>query len=178
MALHLIIDGYNLIRASPELSKIDVKDLEEGRKALLAQLAAYRRIRRHKITVVFDGWKNSGTVAESRDIVSGIHVIFSPLGVEADQIIKRLVQQEREKAVAISSDREIIDYAQSHQATALSAQEFLEKLTWAVYALEKGGTDTDEVETRRNAGRRGKGKGPSKRKPKQARRNRQRLHKL
>lgn len=178
MALHLIIDGYNLIRASPELSKIDAKDLEAGRTALIEQLAAYRRVKRHKITVVFDGWKNSGTVAESRDIVNGIYIIFSPLGVEADQVIKRLVQQEGEKAIAISSDREIIDYAQSHQATAVSSPEFLDKLTWTLYALEKGGSETDQVETRRKAGRRGKGKGPSKRRPKQARRTRQRIKKL
>jgi len=34
MALHLIIDGYNLIRQSPYLADIDARDLEAGREAL------------------------------------------------------------------------------------------------------------------------------------------------
>ena len=39
MALHLIIDGYNLIRQSPWLSLLDARDLEEGREALLQSLS-------------------------------------------------------------------------------------------------------------------------------------------
>ena len=33
MALHLIIDGYNLIRQSPELQELDARELEAGRAA-------------------------------------------------------------------------------------------------------------------------------------------------
>jgi len=67
MSLHLIIDGYNLIRQSPWLSLLDARDLEAGREALLQSLADYRQRRlQHKITVVFDGWQGGG-LRESRD---------------------------------------------------------------------------------------------------------------
>ncbi|MEN8246931.1 MAG: NYN domain-containing protein [Thermodesulfobacteriota bacterium] len=55
MAVHIIIDGYNLIRQSPELSYLDRQDLQQGREALLGMLAAYKKIKHHQITVVFDG---------------------------------------------------------------------------------------------------------------------------
>jgi len=65
MGLHLIIDGYNLIRQSLELSELDARDLALGREALLARLAAYRRARpAHLVTVIFDG-REAGDVKES-----------------------------------------------------------------------------------------------------------------
>jgi len=47
MAVHIIIDGYNLIRQSAELSRLDRRDLQHGREALLELLAAYKKIKRH-----------------------------------------------------------------------------------------------------------------------------------
>ncbi|MBU4288844.1 MAG: NYN domain-containing protein, partial [Proteobacteria bacterium] len=55
MSLHIIIDGYNLIRQSTTLSDLDRQDIQLGREALLNMLAAYKKIKRHRITVVFDG---------------------------------------------------------------------------------------------------------------------------
>ena len=55
MSVHVIVDGYNLIRQSAALSKFDQTDLQLGREALIDNLAAYKRIKKHKITVVFDG---------------------------------------------------------------------------------------------------------------------------
>ena len=49
MPLHLIIDGYNLIRQSAHLAELDRRDLQQGREALVGALAAYRRIRRHRV---------------------------------------------------------------------------------------------------------------------------------
>jgi hypothetical protein len=55
MSIHIIIDGYNLIRQSTTLSKLDQQDIMLGRDALVDMLAAYRKIKPHRITVVFDG---------------------------------------------------------------------------------------------------------------------------
>ena len=41
--MHLIVDGYNVIRQSPRLQFLDVMDLQAGREALLELLAHYRR---------------------------------------------------------------------------------------------------------------------------------------
>lgn len=180
MALHVLIDGYNLIRQSPELSLLDARDIQDGRNALLTYLAKYKKVKGHKITVVFDGWKGSGTYRESKEIIKGINVIFSPLGVEADDIIKRLARKNRERAVVVSSDRDITDFAETQQATSMSSQDFLNKLHWAMYSAEKGGNAFQESNNYRSSatGKGTKKKGPAKRKPKKARRGSRKINKL
>ncbi|MBN1828305.1 MAG: NYN domain-containing protein, partial [Deltaproteobacteria bacterium] len=54
--MHIIIDGYNFIRQSDRLRRFERISLEEGRKQLLRTVGEYRKLRGHKITVVFDGW--------------------------------------------------------------------------------------------------------------------------
>jgi hypothetical protein len=55
MSIHIIIDGYNLIRQSGYLSNLDLQDIQYGRQALIDMLAAYKKIKAHRITIVFDG---------------------------------------------------------------------------------------------------------------------------
>ena len=97
MALHIIIDGYNLIRQSAHLSTIEEQDLQLGREALIDLLAAYKRMRPHKISVVFDASQalNLNLQRESR---KGIIIIYSRSGESADAVICKMARQEREKA--------------------------------------------------------------------------------
>jgi predicted RNA-binding protein with PIN domain len=44
MSVHIVIDGYNLIRQSPTLSAIEHRSLEEGREALLQRLVSYKKV--------------------------------------------------------------------------------------------------------------------------------------
>ena len=88
--MHLIVDGYNVIRQSPRLQFLDVMDLQAGREALLELLAHYRSRSHHQITVVFDGWQHGG-LKESRDRHQGILIIYSRRGERADEVIKRLL---------------------------------------------------------------------------------------
>jgi len=55
LSIHIIIDGYNLIRQSNSLSILDMQDIQLGREALVDMLAAYKKVKPHRITVVFDG---------------------------------------------------------------------------------------------------------------------------
>ena len=50
--MHIIIDGYNLIRQSATFSRLDLEDMQTGREALIDALADYKKIKRHRITVV------------------------------------------------------------------------------------------------------------------------------
>lgn len=172
MALHLIIDGYNLIRQSPYLQAMEARDLELGREALLANLADYRKSKpQNKITVVFDGWV-AGDLKETRDRRAGIIIIYSRRGERADEVIKRLLAKERGRGVVVSSDRELQDYADRVGATWISAPEF-EMSHLRVAA--PGAQDADEEE----ASSRGPSKkGPAHRAPKRQRQRRQRLKKL
>jgi len=121
--MHIIIDGYNLIRQSDALRRYERFSLEEGRKALIRFTAQYKRHKGHKVTVVFDGWEG-GPADEERDRQEGIDIIYSRRGEKADDVIKRMVQKTGEEIVVITSDRDIADFVSRRGKTAISSQEF------------------------------------------------------
>ncbi len=173
MPIHIIIDGYNLIRQSSTLSVLDDQDIQLGREALIDQLAAYKRLKRHRISVVFDG-QNAPTISTRRDRVKGIDIIFSSMGELADTVIKRMVSGEKERALVITSDRDIQSYASAHGANVVNSPAFEEKLTMAGYMMLKGEEENGSegwIPTTQK-------KGPRRRLSKKARKNRARINKL
>jgi predicted RNA-binding protein with PIN domain len=169
--MHLLIDGYNLIRQSPVLRHLDARDLEAGREALLERLAFYRQCRpHHRLTVVFDGWQAGGP-SETRDLHRGVRIIYSRRGERADEVIKRLLAQEGSRALVVSSDRELQEQARRVGAAWVSSREF--------DFLSSQAAGGAEIEDDDDPGPRGPAKkGPARRLPKQERRRRQRLRKL
>jgi len=167
--MHLIVDGYNVIRQSQELQRLDARELEAGRLALLERLAAYRERSRHKITVVFDGWLG-GEFKESRDRHQGMLIIYSRRGEKADEVIKRLLANERQRAVVVTSDREIQAWAQGVGATWITAPQF--EVQHLMAPDHHGEEEPEEAGPHRLK------KGPAHRLPKAQRRRRQRLKKL
>lgn len=121
--MNILIDGYNLIRQSVELKRFERQSLEAGRKALIAWLSEYKSRKDHRMTVVFDGWV-SGPVQEERDYSSGIHIIYSPRGVKADDVLKRITASTDQEILVVSSDREITSYAARRGKATLSSSEF------------------------------------------------------
>lgn len=172
MALHLIIDGYNVIRLTPVWQELDAMDLRQGREALLASLAAYRRTKKHPITVVFDGGE-SVEISGNRDYYQGILILYSHRGEKADDVIKRLVARERERSLVISSDREIVEYALKAGAAVMSAPEFSCRLQMTG---DTAWTEDEVAETHHLPGT--KKKGPAHRAPKKLRRLHVRLKKI
>jgi predicted RNA-binding protein with PIN domain len=175
MALHLIIDGYNLIRRSPSLSVLDRQDLEEGRAELIRRLALYRHVKSLPITVVFDGW-NQGSLSGSRSTEKGIRVVFSRRGEKADTLIVRSAREMKEKAMVVTSDRQIQLEARRYHATVISSEDFEGKMEMAVYMNRKGVESRDPSHQAESKGTRKKG--PSRRLPKRIRKTKQRTEKL
>jgi len=175
MALHIIIDGYNLIRQSQTLRHLDQEDLQAGREELVNRLAAYKKIMGHMITVVFDG-KYSEAVSEQKEQVKGIKIVFSRHGELADTVIKRMAKAERERAVVVSSDNEILNFSKSCGAATIGSAEFEEKMTMAAYMAVKG------VDPEEGAGEgwrpTTKKKGPQRRLSKMARKQKVKTKKL
>lgn len=173
MSIHIIIDGYNLIRQSNAFSTLDRRDIQLGREALLDVLAAYKKIKRHKITVVFDGM-NAPAFSHHKDQIKGIKIRFSRRGESADTVIKRMVAREREKALIVSSDQDVVSFAAAKGASTLSSPAFEEKIAMSVYM------DTKGIEKQDNGGwiPTTKKKGPSRRLSKKKRRNRVKTKKL
>ena len=175
MSVHIIVDGYNVIRQSSVMGPLDRQNLQLGREALVDKLAAYKRLKGHKITVVFDG-TGEAVLFENRDREKGILIKFSRYGETADAVIKRMAVREKQRALVVSSDREVADFSESQGAAAIGAVEFEEKMEMAAFMDLKGmppesGEDDGWIPTTKK-------KGPSKRLPKKKRLNNKRLKKL
>jgi predicted RNA-binding protein with PIN domain len=155
--MHILIDGYNLIRQSIRLRRFERQSLEAGRNALIDWLAEYRNRKDHRITVVFDGWF-SGSAQEERDYSAGIHIIYSSRGVKADDVLKRITASTDEEILVVSSDREVASYATRRGKATLSSLEFesiVDKQSAAVDYETPYPKDDDEEENNRPINKKG-----------------------
>ena len=174
MSLHIIVDGYNVIRQSKQLRILDQRDMQEGRETLQDILVEYRKSKGHRITIVFDG---TDTISQDarRQRFRGIEILFSRNGETADTVIKRMAAREKERALVVSSDRDIVSFVRSVGSATIGSRAFENKLFQALYSFETGGMEdspeTGWVPTTRK-------KGPSRRLPKKRRRNRGKVYKL
>jgi predicted RNA-binding protein with PIN domain len=175
MSVHIVIDGYNLIRRSPTLSPIDRKDIQLGRDALIDRLAAYKRVKGHQVTVVFDGASEHASSGNGYT-EKGIRIRFSRHGETADSVINRIAARERSKALVVSSDQAVADFSAAHGAATISAAGFEEKMEMAAF-MDVKGTDTGSG-AEEGWSHTTKKKGPSRRLSKKGRQNRKRLTKL
>lgn len=164
----IVIDGYNLIRRSPLFAPVDRRDLGEGRETLLAALVAYRRLKGHRITVVFDGRERGGARVQVAP-VAGVQVVFSSRGEQADEVILRLVEKAPGGSVVVTSDRALALAIGRTGAVVLSAEEFEERLDRALREEDGGAACEDDEPTSEATGPR-KVKGAARRPPKRARR--------
>lgn len=173
MSIHIIIDGYNLIRQSQSLSILDLQDIQAGREALVDMLAAYKKIKPHRITVVFDGTA-APSFAQQRQRRKGISIIFSHAGETADTVIKSMARREKQKALVVSSDLDIVQSAVADGAAVISAVEFEEKLAIAMNmdAPQISGNDYDGWKPTT------KKKGPGRRLSRRRRKNNAKISKL
>ena len=117
---NILIDGYNLIG-------IAHKDLEKARQDLIQKLHGYAKTKGHDITLVFDGWKN-GQHKETITKLGWLKIIYSKLGENADSVIKKILSSATKQWIVVSSDREISDFADSKNFTAVASDEFEGKL--------------------------------------------------
>ncbi len=171
MALHVIIDGYNLLAATGGVGKTGTLCSDMAREALLRDLATYRQRKGHVLTVVFDGWQQ-GQPIETREHRSGVQVIYSKRGERADQVIQRLARDYGSECAVVTSDREIVNAAKAHGAFVMGAQEFAGKLK--LQAPSGGLIAYKELDTGEDLPRRGPGKKGNPRKLPKAERQRRR----
>lgn len=143
MGIHLLIDGYNLLGCSSGLDRLEDKTLEEAREDLIEKLAVYRGLKQAKITLVFDGGKG-GYPTRRTERKRGIGIIYSKLGEEADEVIRNLIRDKSHSYVVVSSDNEIMSFAEGNGLTALRSSEFKGKMEMASYMTEKGMEEEDE----------------------------------
>ena len=130
----IVIDGYNLIHAIPELARLVGTDLERARDSLVARLAVYRSQRNVRVTVVFDG---RGTLAQQTRPPGGIEVVFSRPPQNADAKIKTMLSLEKSPKswTVVTSDNSIAIFARDFGAKTVPSAEFAAKLGPAIPKL-------------------------------------------
>jgi predicted RNA-binding protein with PIN domain len=118
----LIVDGYNIIFAWPELSALKDAKLEDARDLLVSILADYAAMTRQKITVVFDSHRRPDGEA-SQQMVSGVQVVYSGRKTSADHVIERLLFEARpnDEVTVATSDALQRDLALGRQIKTVSA---------------------------------------------------------
>ena len=168
MALRLIIDGYNLIRTTALATAESQDGLEAGRTALLEELAAYQRLRRHRLTVVFDG---AGPLGPSQSKEKGIKVVFTPAGMSADEQIVRLIEDQGDEALVVTSDQGLARRVEAAGAETISSPQFRQSLLLAAVSDLKGANEADERPSK-------PARGPARRLPKRQRRRQRKVSKL
>ncbi|MDA8233914.1 MAG: NYN domain-containing protein [Clostridia bacterium] len=86
----LIVDGYNLLHAWPEMVGYAQENLEDARLKLLDLLADYQGYKGNRIFVVFDAHRVKGGY-EKLESHGALQVIYTGEGDTADSVIERLV---------------------------------------------------------------------------------------
>ncbi len=124
MNKHFLIDGYNLAH---KLSlKITKDNLQQVRDKVQRLVSNYAMRKKCKVTIVFDGKWNLGTVEDYQNI----KLVFTPERESADTRIKKIIDETPNKSslCVVSSDGEILRYAQVSRAQPLRSEAFLSDL--------------------------------------------------
>ncbi len=89
----LVVDGYNILHAWPDLARaMRTESLEEARRRLVTRLAEYRATTGNEVLVVFDARKRSPASVD-REIVEGVEIRYGSAHESADHVIERLMYE-------------------------------------------------------------------------------------
>ena len=108
----LLVDGYNMIGAWPELVTLKNQDrLEDAREALLQRLSNYAKYENIRVIVVFDAQLVPGITQNYTKYQ--LEVVFTEEGETADSFIERTVYELKDsyKTVSVCTS----DYAEQIQ---------------------------------------------------------------
>ena len=103
---YLLVDGYNIIFAWPELKELAAVNLDAARVKLQDILCNYQGYKKCQVILVFDGYKVKGNPGEVIEY-HNIHVIFTKEAETADQYIEKVTQQigRRYQVAVATSDK-------------------------------------------------------------------------
>lgn len=123
MALHYLIDGYNVIK---KIDFLNYKKLKDAREALLRFIDRNtpQGSPNNKVTIVFDGKDDVFSFSHNYDF----NVIFTK-NESADTCIKSLVDKASnpKNFIIVSDDRDIILHCRAQGAKILAVVDFIKK---------------------------------------------------
>jgi predicted RNA-binding protein with PIN domain len=128
-----IVDGNNVMGQTPGWHR----DKPKARRRLLEQLATFARVKKARVTVVFDG-------SPDRDLPDGsgfrgVKVFFAEKGSDADTRIVRLVESSKDRRglVVVSSDRNLCFQVRAQGASIVRSGEFRKQMEMAMESVPK-----------------------------------------
>jgi predicted RNA-binding protein with PIN domain len=141
----LLVDGYNIIGAWPELQELKKKDLAAARDRLIEKMAEYQGYSGFKVIVVFDAHYVKGTEKQYQNY--HVDVVFTKENESADEWIEK-------KAIELTNVRNQVyvatsDYTEQwavfgQGALRISARELLIEMKEIERKIEKKVRKTQE----------------------------------
>lgn len=136
---YLLVDGYNIIHAWPELKELVDGNMDGARMKLLDSLSNYQGIRKCRIIVVFDAYRVQGHLEEVIDY-DNILVVYTREAQTADQYIEKFAYDNQKKyniAVATSDGLQQI-IIRGFGCSLLSARELKVEIDGANERIKQG----------------------------------------
>ena len=143
----LLVDGYNIIFAWPELRELTSDNIDGARIKLLECLSNYQGIRKCQIIVVFDAYRVQGHHVEMIDY-HNIHMVYTKEAQTADHYIEKFVHDHKTKyhvTVATSDGLEQI-IIRGQGCALLSARELKEEVERANKSMMQAYEEKQVVE--------------------------------
>lgn len=142
---YLLVDGYNIIFAWPELQILAKDNMDAARSKLMDILSNYQAIRQCKIIAVFDAYRVQG---HAEEIISyhNIYMVYTKEAQTADQYIERFAHDNKNKlkVVVATSDGLSQIIIRGAGSELLSARELKEEIDRANETTKQVYTDKQE----------------------------------
>ena len=140
MPERVVVDGYNVIHAWPDLKRLlSGASLEAARDRLIDRLSVFGLVAGAEVTVVFDA-HHSTARTNSEQIVEGVHVLFTRKGHSADHAIERIAydaSQVGDMITVATSDRFQRDLVRGMGGAVISALELERRVIGAEEELTR-----------------------------------------
>jgi predicted RNA-binding protein with PIN domain len=146
----ILIDGYNVIKNTPELLAVERRSLAAARDALVRKLIAGYRHTPHQVVVVFDAQQPRQT----EEHVQRIKLIYTCQGESADAVIARMAREgtgQHQAVVVASNDQEVRGSVVGAGGQAASSAELVAHLNAPPRLLAQRARYRQEVQRRLEA---------------------------
>lgn len=148
--VRILIDGYSLLHAWPELTAGRPPHAAESRDALVRVLRQYQDSVRTPITVFFDG-PNARIGTDEAVSTAHLEILFSKAGQTADSLIERTVQrlQPYGEPLVITNDRAERHTVHAFGAATSDCGNFIREIEAQLNSLQVDVTTHNRNESRR-----------------------------
>src|ERR1044071_2885552 len=119
-----IIDGNNVMGQTPGWHR----DKSRSRRALLQKIVAFAKVKKSRVTVVFDGEPDRGLPEGSA--VRGVKILYAERGSDADARIERLPETSSHPRglTVVTSDRHLAFLVPARRASVTRSGQFRKQL--------------------------------------------------